>query len=101
MSPADAVASGVGLRLCISGCLLGQAVRYDGTHKRRDALLERFGPHVNWIPVCPEVEAGLGVPRPPIRLERTSGGVRLMGIQERLDHTKAMARCLCRAIADG
>src|SRR5437899_3341862 len=57
------------LRLGISACLLGQAVRYDGGHKRDPFLAETLGRFVEWVPVCPEVELGLGVPREPIRLE--------------------------------
>jgi uncharacterized protein YbgA (DUF1722 family)/uncharacterized protein YbbK (DUF523 family) len=55
-------------RLGISACLLGQKVRYDGGHKRDYFLTEIFGPFVEWIPVCPELEVGMGVPRDPVRL---------------------------------
>jgi len=67
------------LRLGISSCLLGQNVRYDGGHKRNPFLMEVLGRYIEWVPVCPEVDIGLGTPRPPIRLERHSGsGVRLV-----------------------
>jgi uncharacterized protein YbbK (DUF523 family) len=56
------------LRLGISACLLGAAVRWDGGHQRDAFLVEVLGPRVEWVPVCPEVELGLGVPRPPIQL---------------------------------
>jgi uncharacterized protein YbgA (DUF1722 family)/uncharacterized protein YbbK (DUF523 family) len=55
-------------RIGISACLLGQPVRYDGGHKRDRFLLETFGRHVDWVPVCPEVEAGFGAPRESMRL---------------------------------
>jgi uncharacterized protein YbbK (DUF523 family) len=55
-------------RLGISACLLGEPVRWDGGHKGERFLVEHVGPLVEWVPVCPEVELGLGVPRPPIRL---------------------------------
>ena len=58
------------LRLGISACLLGQPVRYDGGHKRDRFLNDQLGPFVEWVPVCPEVEAGMGVPRPSMRLVR-------------------------------
>lgn len=61
-------------RIGISACLLGQAVRYDGGHKRDRFLTDVLGPYVEWVPICPEVEIGLGTPRPPIRLERGDGG---------------------------
>jgi uncharacterized protein YbgA (DUF1722 family)/uncharacterized protein YbbK (DUF523 family) len=56
------------IRLGISACLLGDEVRYDGGHKRDPFLVDTLGPFVEWVRVCPEVELGLGVPRPPIRL---------------------------------
>jgi len=56
-------------RLGVSACLLGERVRYDGGHKRDAFLTDVLGPHVEWVPVCPEVEIGLGVPRPTLRLE--------------------------------
>jgi uncharacterized protein YbgA (DUF1722 family)/uncharacterized protein YbbK (DUF523 family) len=56
------------IRLGISACLLGDEVRYDGGHKRDSFLVDTLGPFVEWVRVCPEVELGLGVPRPPIRL---------------------------------
>lgn len=65
------------VRIGISACLLGQEVRYNGGHKRDDFLVDTFGQFVEWVPVCPEVELGMGTPRPPIRLEKLNGGVRL------------------------
>ena len=56
------------IRLGVSSCLLGETVRYDGGHKRDAFLTDTLGPFVEWVPVCPEMEIGLGVPRPPIRL---------------------------------
>ncbi|HEV8141768.1 MAG TPA: DUF523 and DUF1722 domain-containing protein [Methylomirabilota bacterium] len=58
------------LRIGISACLLGEPVRYDGGHKRDAFLADVLAEHVEWVPVCPEVELGLGVPRPPMRLAR-------------------------------
>jgi uncharacterized protein YbbK (DUF523 family)/uncharacterized protein YbgA (DUF1722 family) len=83
------------IRIGISSCLLGQEVRYNGGHKRDSFLTDVFGRYVDWVPVCPEVEVGLGVPRPPIRLERTGGGadgggVRLVMPSTGTDLTEAM-----------
>jgi uncharacterized protein YbgA (DUF1722 family)/uncharacterized protein YbbK (DUF523 family) len=55
-------------RLGISTCLLGEPVRHDGGHKRDRFLTDTFGQFVEWVPVCPEVECGLGTPRPAMRL---------------------------------
>ena len=77
-------------RIGISACLLGQEVRYNGAHKRDALLIERLGPSVEWVAVCPEVELGMGTPRPPIRLERRSDEIRLIMPSTGDDHTEAM-----------
>lgn len=69
---------GRSLRLGISSCLLGQEVRYDGGHKRDRFLTDVLGSFVTWVPVCPEIEIGMGTPRPTIRLEDSPEGVRLV-----------------------
>ena len=69
------------VRIGISTCLLGENVRHDGGHKRDAFLVETLGRLVEWVPVCPEVELGLGTPREPIRLvrdTRQTDGVRLV-----------------------
>ena len=48
------------IRLGVSACLLGEEVRYDGGHKRDRFLTDVLAPYVQWVPVCPEVEVGLG-----------------------------------------
>jgi uncharacterized protein YbgA (DUF1722 family)/uncharacterized protein YbbK (DUF523 family) len=58
-------------RIGVSACLLGQPVRFDAGHKRDPFLVETFGEHVEWVPVCPEVEAGFGTPRESMRLVLT------------------------------
>ena len=84
-------------RIGISRCLLGDAVRYDGGHKRDSLILAAFGPHVEWVPVCPEVEIGMGTPREPIQLVASRDGVpsgpervRLVGVQSGEDWTARM-----------
>jgi uncharacterized protein YbgA (DUF1722 family)/uncharacterized protein YbbK (DUF523 family) len=73
------------VRIGISRCLLGDEVRWDGGHKRDAYLVEIFGPQVTWVPVCPEVESGLPVPRPTMRLEHSpEGGTLVNGILVRL-----------------
>jgi len=66
------------IRPGVSACLLGQQVRYDGGHKRDPFLTDTLGPFVEWIPVCPEVEIGLGVPRDTIRLVGEAAAPRLV-----------------------
>src|SRR5947199_911314 len=78
------------LRIGISACLLGQEVRYNGGHKRDAFLTDTFGRYVEWVPVCPEVEVGMGTPRPPIRLERRGEKVRLVMPSSGADLTDSM-----------
>jgi uncharacterized protein YbbK (DUF523 family)/uncharacterized protein YbgA (DUF1722 family) len=80
------------LRIGISACLLGQEVRFDGGHKRSDFLVDVFGPFVEFVPVCPEVEIGLGVPRETLRLVRVGDETRLVGNKSGADQTATMER---------
>ena len=78
------------VRLGISACLLGQKVRYDGGHKRDAFLVEVFGRYVEWVPVCPEVEMGLEVPRDTLRLEQQGDDIRLIMPKTGADYTERM-----------
>jgi uncharacterized protein YbbK (DUF523 family) len=86
-------------RVGISRCLLGDEVRYDGGHKRDALLIETLGRSVEWVPVCPEAEVGMGTPREPIHLVAAGDGVpsgthrvRLVGVTTGHDWTQAMDR---------
>jgi uncharacterized protein YbbK (DUF523 family) len=78
------------VRLGISSCLVGQRVRYDGGHKRDRFLTEELGRHVEFVPLCPEVEIGLGVPRPTLHLERQGDVVRMLVTESGEDLTARM-----------
>ncbi len=78
------------LRIGISRCLLGDEVRFDGGHKRDQFLTDILGRYMEWVPVCPEVEAGLGTPREAMRLVGEPGRVRLLTIKSGKDHTEAL-----------
>ncbi len=80
------------LRIGISSCLLGHEVRYDGGHKRNALVMGALSRFMTFIPVCPEVEVGMPVPRPAIRLERDGGDIRLVDPRHGVDHTAAMTR---------
>lgn len=86
----DAPTGSKTLRIGVSSCLLGCAVRFDGQHKRNRMLLEHLARHVEFVPVCPEVELGLGIPREAIRLVDSGGAVRLQGTRSGRDLTDAM-----------
>lgn len=80
----------VPIRICISSCLLGSKVRYDGGHKKDRFVVDHLDPFVEWVQMCPEVEAGLGIPRPAMRLVDVDGERRLLEIKARTDHTDAL-----------
>src|SRR4051794_38059657 len=80
------------LRIGVSACLLGESVRWDGNHKHDLFLTDVLGPFVEYVPVCPELEVGMGVPREPIQLARAGRSVSLVGVHSRVDHTAAMER---------
>src|SRR5262245_34585618 len=79
-------------RLGISACLLGEKVRYDGAHKRDAFLTEIFGRFVEWVPVCPEVEVGMGVPRETVQLIGRADNPQLVGTNSGENWTKSMQR---------
>ena len=76
------------ITLGISSCLLGNAVRYDGKHKRSDTICSIFSHLFDFQPFCPEVAIGLGIPRPPIQLvqqktDEETQGIRVVEVQNR------------------
>ncbi|MFD0683169.1 YbgA family protein [Actinomadura fibrosa] len=78
-------------RVAVSSCLLGAEVRYNGGHSRSRFLTDVLAAHVDWVPVCPEMEIGLGAPRPAMRLVTDGGAERLVTRDRTADHTDAMA----------
>jgi uncharacterized protein YbgA (DUF1722 family)/uncharacterized protein YbbK (DUF523 family) len=73
----------------VSRCLDFDAVRYDGSIIR-DEFVRALKPHVTFIPVCPEVEIGLGIPRQPVRIVEVDGARRLVQPTTGLDFTEKM-----------
>jgi uncharacterized protein YbbK (DUF523 family) len=84
-------AMGTAVRIGVSACLLGQQVRFDGGHKRDAFLTETLAPHVAWVPVCPEVEVGMGTPREPLRLVRANGRTHMVTTRTAIDYTGTMS----------
>ena len=76
--------------LGVSSCLLGAEVRYDGGHKHFRYLTDVVGKWFELVPVCPEVELELGVPRPPIRLVHAGDNPRLVEVESGEDLTERM-----------
>ncbi len=75
------------IKLGISACLLGEKVRYDGGHKLGRHLKETLGRSVDYVPVCPEAEAGFGIPREPMQLMGNPASPRLVTLNTQIDHT--------------
>ncbi|HEX9715242.1 MAG TPA: DUF523 domain-containing protein [Desulfurivibrionaceae bacterium] len=74
----------------ISACLFGQNTRYDGGHRHEPLLIEALGQVAALVPLCPEAECGLGIPREPMQLEGDPENTRLMTITSRHDLTERM-----------
>jgi uncharacterized protein YbgA (DUF1722 family)/uncharacterized protein YbbK (DUF523 family) len=74
----------------VSSCLLGNEVRFDGQHKRDAFLVEELGRFMELVPVCPEVEVGMGVPRETVRLERQGRSLRMIAPASGTDWTERM-----------
>ena len=80
------------IRIGISACLLGEQVRFDGGHKRDAYIVSTLGQFFQWVPVCPEMDLGLGVPRESLRLVGTSEAPHLVAPRSQQDYTEAMQR---------
>jgi uncharacterized protein YbgA (DUF1722 family)/uncharacterized protein YbbK (DUF523 family) len=78
------------IKLGISSCLLGNPVRYDGGHKLDHFLTDTLGRYVEWVPVCPEIECGLPIPREAMHLVGDPKYPRLVTIRTRVDHSTRM-----------
>ncbi len=88
------------LRLGISSCLLGEKVRYDTGHKQDSYITGTLGRFFELIPICPEVGAGLGVPRQPIQLVGDPDRPRVVGVRDAaLDATEALERFARKTVA--
>ena len=78
------------IRLGVSTCLLGENVRFDGGHKHDRFLTDTLGQYVEFVPVCPEAECGLRIPRESMRLVGEPDSPRLVTVRTHVDHTDRM-----------
>ena len=88
------------LRLGVSSCLLGSKVRFDGGHKHDHFLTDTLGDYVEWVPVCPEVEAGMSIPREAVRLVGNVKEPRMVGVRSETDYTTMMRRFSAQRVRD-
>lgn len=78
------------MTLGVSSCLLGNPVRYDGGHKHDRYITGTLAAYFKLVPVCPEVECGLGIPRESMRLVGAEDQPRLVTTKTGIDHTDRM-----------
>jgi uncharacterized protein YbgA (DUF1722 family)/uncharacterized protein YbbK (DUF523 family) len=86
------------IKLGISTCLLGENVRFDGGHKLDRFLTDTLGQYVEYVPVCPEVECGLPVPRESMHLEGDPDAPRLVTSRTKQDMTEKMVNWARRRV---
>lgn len=89
--PGAGIPPALPIRVGVSRCLLGEEVRFDGGHKRDRFLTDVLGRHVEWVPVCPAVEAGFGTPREAMRLVGDAERPQLMTITSERNMTTPLA----------
>ncbi|MCU0600222.1 MAG: DUF523 and DUF1722 domain-containing protein [Desulfobacterales bacterium] len=78
------------IKIGVSACLIGENVRWNGGHKWDHFLTDTLGQYVEYVPVCPEVECGLGIPRETLRLVGDADAPRLVTTRTNIDHTERM-----------
>jgi uncharacterized protein YbgA (DUF1722 family)/uncharacterized protein YbbK (DUF523 family) len=87
-------------KIGISSCLLGNEVRWNSGHKLDRYLTDTLGKFVEYVPVCPEVEAGFGVPRESFRLVGDPQKPRLITFKSKTDHTDRMLTWARKRVAE-
>lgn len=87
------------IKIGVSTCLLGEKVRYDGGHKHNRYITQTLGQFFNFVPVCPESECGLGIPRESMRLVGDIDNPRLITNKSEIDHTDRMQRWATERLA--
>ncbi|MGI9585122.1 MAG: YbgA family protein [Acidimicrobiia bacterium] len=88
------------IKLGVSSCIIGEEVRWNGGHARQRWLTDVLGEFVEYVSVCPEVDVGMGVPRPTVRLERYGSDIRMIDPKNEVDWTAAMNRTSRRRASD-
>ncbi len=86
----DEISTDLPIRVGVSSCLLGNQVRYDGGHKQDRYVLDTLAQYVDLVSVCPEVEVGMTIPRPTVRLEGDPDSPRMVAPSTGEDWTARM-----------
>jgi uncharacterized protein YbgA (DUF1722 family)/uncharacterized protein YbbK (DUF523 family) len=71
------------IKIGISSCLVGENVRFDSGHKKNAFITGVLKDYFEFVPFCPEVEIGLGIPREAIRLVTIDDDVRCIGTKNK------------------
>lgn len=88
------------IKIGVSSCLLGNCVRYNGQHQLDHFIRDTLGQWCDFVPVCPEVECGLPVPRETMRLVGDPENPRLMTGKTAIDHTERMQNWIARKLPE-
>lgn len=88
------------IKLGVSSCLLGENVRYDGKSVRNTFIADDLGPHVKFIPICPETEIGLPASRPAAHLVKDGKRLHFKEVQSGRDHTNALLDLAEKRVAE-
>ena len=82
------------IKIGVSSCLLGEKVRWNGDHKQDRYVREILGNYFEYVPVCPEMEVGMGVPRETVALYGTLEEPKMISKKSKIDWTERMNRYL-------
>ena len=88
------------IKIGISSCLLGNNVRYDGGHRHDRYITDTLGRYFTWMPVCPEVECGLGIPREAMRLIGDAESPRLVATHSGIDYTDRILKWVTKKLKE-
>lgn len=87
------------LKIAVSSCLLGEAVRYDGTDKNIELITNHLAAEYTLISICPEMAIGMGVPRPPIHLVDDGKCIQAIGVaNEKNNVTNSLIHCANKTV---
>ncbi|OIQ52000.1 hypothetical protein BerOc1_00469 [Pseudodesulfovibrio hydrargyri] len=86
------------IKIGVSACVAGERVRFDRTHRRNAYLAETLAKHVEFVPICPEIACGMGIPREPLRQVDCAGEIRLIGYESGKDLTAKMTKWAHRVL---
>jgi len=87
------------ITLGVSACLLGRKVRYDGKDKFDPCLHELLSPYFLWFALCPEWEAGLGVPREALDIYEKEGREQVLTRHSHREVTSLLSQGIQRILS--